>query len=165
MEIKYPYMPEGREIKFVDEDNEYIQLAKEIALKCSMDSKIPVASVLANNGKVIGIGANGSDFHEHNECERVRRKVPSGQGYELCEGCHPKNHSELAAINYAKSKGNKTLGSSIYIWGHWWACKPCWDQMIGAGVKEVYLLKESKKLFDFNSPDNIIGQGWTNKPK
>lgn len=156
--IEYPYLPEGREILYVSADNEFIQAAKQFAKENSLDKEMPNSSVIVKGGKIIAAGANGSDYHKTHVCERVKQNIPSGQGYELCEGCHPKNHGEFSAITNAKEKGVDTKGADLYLWGHWWCCEACWGQMIKAGIKNVYLLEDSEKLFNKSHPDNIVGR-------
>lgn len=147
MSIQYPYLPEGRTIKYVPMDNVFMQEARVYAEKHSMDKNKPNASVLVSGGRIIGRGANGSDYHLHHECERKRLNIPTGEGYELCEGCHPKNHSEPKAIMGAKSQGFDTNGADLYLWGHWWCCRSCWDKMVEAGISDVYLLEGSADIF------------------
>lgn len=154
----YPYLPEGRTILYVPDDNQYILEAKKIAKEQSLDKTMPGAAVIVKDGEIIGRGANGSDFHKNNECERVIQGVPSGQGYELCEGCHPKNHSEPSAIKNAVDNGHNPAGADLYLWGHWWCCEPCWNSMIEVGIKNVYLIENSEKMFDKNHPENIVGR-------
>jgi len=158
--IEYPYMPEEGTIEYVGPENDYMWLAKEYAKRYSLDKVMPNCSVIVKEGKILGIGANGSNYHEENGCERVRRKIPTGQGYDLCEGCHPKNHGEQQAINDAVAvMGTEDFsGAEIYLWGHYWACEPCWDAMLGSGINTVYLLEGSEVLFVRNNPDNIIGR-------
>lgn len=127
--------------------------AEKEALAHSLDSTIPVGSVIVKDGKIIGQGANGSTYHQTHSCRRIELGIPTGQGYELCEGCSPKNHSEAKAI--AAATGD-TTGADMYLWGHWWCCEPCWDKMIAAGIARVYLLENSAVLFDKSSPDNIL---------
>jgi deoxycytidylate deaminase len=43
------------------------------------------------------------------------------------------------------------------MWGHWWCCKPCWDNMIAAGIKNVYVIEGSEILFNKKDSSNIIG--------
>ncbi|OGI58259.1 hypothetical protein A3C60_01980 [Candidatus Nomurabacteria bacterium RIFCSPHIGHO2_02_FULL_37_45] len=155
--VKYPYIPEGRIVLYVGEDNTYMQEAKQYVHKHSLDSTMPTGSAIVMNGVVIGLGANGSDYHKTHECERVKQKVPTGQGYELCEGCHPKNHSEPKAIKNAQESGHNTKGADLYLWGHWWCCESCWNVMISAGIRNVYLLENSEILFNKANADNIVG--------
>lgn len=158
--IQYPYLPAGRTLKYVGIDNEYMAAAKLFAKKHSLDKTMPNSSIIVKDGEVIGQGANGSDYHDKHGCERVRLNVPSGQGYELCEGCSPKNHGEPKAIADAIAQGNeaKLAGADLYLWGHWWCCEPCWDSMIAAGIRDVYLLEGSERLFDKNHADNVVGR-------
>lgn len=157
--IIYPYLPEGRSFKYVNLENQYMHLAKIYARAFSIDTTMPDACVIVKDNKIIGLGANGSDYHKDNECERVKRNIPSGEGYELCEGCHPKNHNEPRAIADAIAKGNEKdlQGADLYQWGHWWSCQWCWDKMIKAGIKDVYLLTDSEVLFNKNNKANIVG--------
>ncbi len=156
--IKYPYLPDGRTILYVPEDNRYMKIVKEFARLNSLDKSIQTGSVVVKDGNIIGRGANGSTYHETHECGRVKQKIPTGQEYELCEGCHPKNHSEPKAVANAKDTGHDTNGADLYLWGHWWCCEPCWNAMIGAGIKNVYLLEDSEILFNKENPNNIVGK-------
>ncbi len=159
--IDYPYIPKGRKIKYVPPDNEYIRAAKKYAKENSLDDNMPTGSVVVDSGEIIGYGANGSDYHKTNGCERVRQGIPTGQGYELCEGCHPKNHSEPRAIADALSKKTDLRNADLYLWGHWWACEPCWKAIEEAGIKNVYLVEHSHKFFNKTHPQNAIGQQFT----
>ncbi len=156
--IDYPYLPEGKTIEYVEISNKFMAEAKKFAREHSLDENMPTASVIVKDGQIIGEGANGSDYHKKFECERVKQKIPTGQGYELCEGCHPKNHSEPKAVFDAQSKGFDTKGADLYLWGHFWCCEPCWKSMIAGGIKDVFLLKDSEILFNKQSPNNIVGK-------
>lgn len=156
--INYPYIPEGKMFHYVDNKHPFMMLAKEFAKKHSLDSVMPGTAVVVKDDAVLGVGANGSDYHKNHPCERIIRGCKSGQGYELCEGCHPKNHSEPSAIRDALAHGNNTEGADLYLWGHWWCCKPCWDAMIRAGINRVFLLKNSGVLFNKKHPNNVVGK-------
>lgn len=157
--ILYPYLPDGRQILYVSADNVHMRTAREFARRNSLDEVMPGAAVVVDaNSRVIGTGANGSDYHKKQKCQRVILGCKSGQGYELCEGCHPKNHSEAKAIADTKHCGQSTVGADLYLWGHWWFCKSCWDCMIVSGIRNVYLLEQSHVLFNKAHPDNIIGR-------
>lgn len=158
--VKYPYIPKGREINYVRESNKFIQAAKKFAESNSLDETMPTGSVVVLSGRVIGSGANGSDYHQKHGCERVKKNIPTGEGYELCEGCHPKNHSEPKAIKDAIRKYPTVDLSSadLYLWGHWWACEPCWNAINEAGIKNIYLVDESHEIFNKTHPNNVIGR-------
>jgi deoxycytidylate deaminase len=160
---KYPYLPENRQILYVSNDNPFIKQAEEYARLYSLDKTMPTGAVLVKDGSIIALGANGSNYHEVHGCFRVKNNIPTGQGYELCEGCSPDNHAEAKAITAAKELCIDLVDSDIYLWGHYWCCKPCWDKMIAAGIKNVFLLEKSEILFDKNNPNNIVGKQFENK--
>ena len=160
--IDYPYLPAGYKIKYIGLDNQYMRIARDYAFTNSLDKNMPNAVVIVKDNKIIGLGANGSNYHDLNGCERIKKGIPTGEGYELCEGCHPKNHGESKAINDAKQKENDTNDASIYLWGHWWCCKDCWDKMISANIKNLFLLIDSEKLFNKLDKDNIVGHQFDN---
>lgn len=112
--VAYPYLPEGRSISYVPRDDKFMALAKAWARAQSLDTKMPGTAVVVKNGRVIGIGANGSTYHKEHGCERVRLGCKSGQGYELCEGCSPKNHSEPTA-NLNSPKIIKHLNEVLFL--------------------------------------------------
>lgn len=168
--IEYPYLPEGREILYVPEDNEFMKEAREVAKKLSTDSCQPTSAIVVKNGQIIGRGANQvpvtnkkfQKLHRNGMCIRKKLKVKSGTKYWMCPGCSPnKNHAEPQSIDDAKKNGADTNGADLYHWGHWWCCKPCWDAMIAAGIKNVYLLEGSEKLFHPESEANILGKNQT----
>lgn len=156
--IKYPYAHPSGTIGYVPADNIYMAAAREVARKGSLDKTMPTGTVLVKGGMIIGRGANGSTYHDEYGCERVRQNIPTGQRYELCEGCSQKNHSEPKAIADAKNAGHKIDGAEAYLWGHWWACGPCWKALINNGVTKLYLLKNSEDLFNKLSSKNIVGK-------
>lgn len=135
-----------------------MKLAKEFAKKYSLDKVMPGTALVVRGEVILGMGANGSSYHETHGCQRVILGCKSGEGYDLCEGCHPKNHSEPSAIRDAVEHGNDTNGAHLYLWGHWWCCKPCWDAMEQAGIEQVFLLENSEVLFNKEHPDNIVGR-------
>lgn len=167
--IEYPYLPEGRTIEYCSKDYPAMLAAKKVAVEKSLDENVPTGSAIEVNNEIIGLGANGSNYHKENGCERIKRGIPTGQGYELCEGCHPKNHSERKAINSVpEDKKSLLKNATLYLWGHWWCCKDCWDAIIESGISRVVLQEDSEKDFNKDDPHNVIGetkkyrqeQGW-----
>lgn len=143
----YPYLPKGKEFRYATLDNPYMQAAKKFCENNSLDKAVPTGSAVVKDNQIIGLGANGSTYHQTHICERVRQNIPTGQGYELCEGCHPKNHSEPRAIQQAIHNGYDPSGADLYLWGHWWCCQPCWTSMLDAGINNVYVLENSHTMF------------------
>lgn len=158
--IEYPYMPEEGKILYESQDNRFMRVARAYARFHSLDDVMPNSSVVVIDGDIVGIAANGSDYHENNECERVKLGSKTGEDYDKCEGCHPKNHSEPKAVADALSRidGESLDGAELYLWGHWWCCEPCWNAMLSAGITTVLLLENSEVLFNKQEPGNIIGR-------
>lgn len=153
--IPYPYLPEGREIRLVSGDNEFMQAAREMGVKAS-DQQHPTGAVVVKDGKVIGKGANFTIagvipflIKTHSKwCIRRLFKVPSGQKYWMCPGCTAsKDHAESRAVRDAKKNGHDPKGADIYLWGHWWCCTGCWDAMIKGGIKDVYVEEGAYERF------------------
>lgn len=159
-QINYPYLPKGEKIHYAAADNRFMMAAKDHAKQHSLDKQVPTGSVIVLNGKIIGKGTNGSDYHDKFGCERVRRGIPTGERYDLCEGCHPKNHSEPRAIEDAlHHHAKKELkNAELYLWGHWWMCEPCWNAVKASGISDVYLMQGSYELYNKSHPKNIIGK-------
>lgn len=159
--IEYPYMSEQGKIIYVPADHELMQLAKEFARRESLDQYMPNCSVVVKNGEILGMAANGSNYHELNGCERKRLGSKTGEDYDKCDGCSPKNHGEPKAIADALAhapEGTSLEGAEIYLWGHWWCCEPCWESMLEQGIDTVYLIENSQTLFNREVPGNIIGR-------
>lgn len=170
-EIKYPYLPEGRQFHYVSDDNQYMEEAKKISKEYSTDRNHPTGAVVVLNGEIIGRAANQAGYknktliklHETSICIRKFLKIRSGEKYWLCPGCSTnKNHAETGAVNDALknlySDSEKLKEADLYLWGHWWACEPCWKSIIDAGIQNVYLLEGSEILFNKNHKDHKIGQ-------
>jgi deoxycytidylate deaminase len=160
-------MPKNIEIRVVDEAHPMMMRAKEYARAHSLDADTPTASVLVQNGVEISWGANGTDFHKRQEnkelygqsgCWRVVNKAPTGQQYDRCEGCSPKNHSEPRAIAAAHAKNEDLRGAELYLWGHWWCCESCCTAMAAAGITTVYILDTADMLFNDHHGGNILGR-------
>jgi len=109
----------------------------------SLDPDHATGAVLVREGEIIGAGANGSTYHEQHGCERKKQNIPTGEGYQLCGGCHPKNHAEQTAIRHCENPNQ----ADLYLWGHWWCCESCWNAMIQADIKNVYLPEGAEGMF------------------
>jgi deoxycytidylate deaminase len=164
--IVYPFLPKGRTIKYVPADNLFMRAAEEMRNTVSTDLYFPTGAVVVKDGVIVGKGANQSLLrtqwllraHQQWACIRRLFSVPSGKKYWMCPGCAPSSqHAETRACVDA-AKHTKTQDADLYLFGHWWCCEPCWNSIIQAGIKDVYLLEGSERLFDKNHPDNIIGK-------
>lgn len=165
--IEYPYLPDGRKILYVPDNNLFMRAAMEAARNLSSDSMQPTGAVIVLENSIVGTGANQSllknsklqKFHRDGFCIRKFFKIKSGTRYWLCPGCSGyDSHAEPRAILDARKTKEDISGADLYLWGHWWCCKPCWDKMIEAGIKNVFLLDGSEKLFNFSTPTHILGR-------
>jgi len=154
---KYPYLPEGREILYVPESNKFMQAAKENSEEYSTDLSVSTGAVAVKDGVIVGNAANQSAFRNHpalrdmhtKVCVRRMLGIKTGTHYWVCPGCADHHyHAEYGAVRDAEEKGNDTKKADVYMYGHWWCCKPCWNAMIAAGIKNVYLLEKSWEIFD-----------------
>jgi len=161
-----PYMPEGREFEYVSIENPFMQEAKKASKELSTDKKHPTGAVIVKNNQVIVRWANQSllkndsllKIHQKGVCTRKLLHIPSGQKYWLCPGCSaPAKHAESGSVIKARKEGIDTNGADMYLWGHWWCCHPCWDEIIKGGIKKVYLLEGADVDFDRDNPQNKIG--------
>ncbi len=152
----YPYLPEGKEIKYVAADNPYMLEAKHVCRELSTESVHPTGAVIVKDGKIIGRGANqaaiknsaAQRFHKNYLCIRRLFKIPSGRMYWLCPGCAQfRHHAEVRAVKNAKSNHAPMGGADLYMYGHWWCCKPCWDKMLAEGINNVCLVEGATELF------------------
>lgn len=142
-------MPKGREIKYVPEDNQFILEAKKMAEKSGC-TKQATGAVLVKENKIIGRGSNAG--RKVSVCPRVLRGSPTGQDYHFCKDeCAQEGHSEVTAVRNAKKSGHDTNGADLYLYGHWWCCESCWNTMIEARVKNVYLVEKAEEKFNFSS--------------
>lgn len=140
-----PYLPKGKTVQWVSANHPYMQLAKETALNKTSDHKHPTGAIIVKANKIIGKAANYSAYHHQHGCERKKRGCRTGEGYELCEGCHPKHHAEPSALRNAQAQGHHPKGATLYLWGHWWCCKDCWEAMIEADIENVYLEENARQ--------------------
>lgn len=157
--IKYPYIAPGRVIKFVPISNKWMQEAKKMADSETRCSWWPTGAVVVKNGKIIGRGSNPGEITI--PCPRWVKKCPTGTGYELCNNVCKRigyGHSEVTSIEDAEKNHQDTRGADFYLYGHWWCCEPCWNKMINAGIKNVYLLKNAHKIFTHEKRSNLMAE-------
>jgi deoxycytidylate deaminase len=169
MTSKYPYLPEGRTIKYVPDTNPFMAVAKRVR-EASTEKNYPTGAVVVMNDEIIGSASNRAalknkklqEFHRTTLCLRKVFKIPSGQKYWVCPGCAKhRHHAEGRAVRDALKNKKDISGSDLYLYGHWWCCKPCWDSMIGAGVRDVYLVDGAFELFEKRA--HVVAEAIKNK--
>ncbi len=146
---------------YIAESHPMMQAAKQAALDHSLTPTFPIGIVIVKDGEIITTSANGNGYHEKNitspkhrggckrryiskEQEKVGEpKLKGGEGFELCPGCNPDYHAEARAIDETEDK-TQLNGSELYMYGHWWCCKDCWEKMNAVGISKVYAVKDFK---------------------
>ncbi len=149
MAIVYPYLPEGRAFKFVPDGHPFLEQAKQARTELAGDPIWPNGAVLVKDGAVVAKAGNGFNRGAHliHICSRIVEDCPSGQGDELCSLHDSDGHAERMVIKKAQEEGVDPAGADVYMYGHWWCCKPCWDAMVAAGIRDVYLLNGAHEEF------------------
>lgn len=147
--IDYPYLPPNRRFKFVPSSDPYMKAAEVARRECAGDSLWPIGVVLVRDDEVLARAGNG--FNRGSEtkhiCPRVVLECPSGTGYDLCSLHDAIGHAEPMLMKVAREKGIDPAGCDVYMFGHWWCCEPCWNVMIVAGVRDVYVLDDAHERF------------------
>jgi len=155
-DIEYPYMPPGRHLKYVPADHPFMLEAKKAQETLSTELGQSTGAVVVLNEKIIGVGANQAGIknrriqkkHREGICLRRLLKIPTGTKYWVCPGCAGySSHAEQQAIRQAEKNGHDPRGADLYLYGHWWACEPCWNAAIQAGIKDIYVADDAHKNF------------------
>ncbi len=153
-----PYKPADKEILVVPPNDIFMVEAMRIRNTKSTDKRHATGAVVVREGIILGRAANQAGFkhpklielHRRGWCIRMMLKVKSGTKYWLCPGCSThEDHAESGAVRDAMAKvgAEKVNGSDLYLYGHYWCCKPCWDNMIRGGIKNVYVVEKADELF------------------
>jgi len=142
-------MPQNRHLKYVLHDSEFMQAAKKAQEECAGDSLFPVGIVLVRDGMVVARAGNGYNKGpgKPHVCPRVVLECPSGTGYDLCSLHGSPGHAEPMLMKVAKEQGIDVEGADVYMYGHWWACEPCWKVLIDSGVRDLYVAEDAHERF------------------
>ncbi len=142
--MNYPYQPKGRELLFTAPDNPFIVEASRMARQGCF--KQGTGAVVVREGKIIGRGSNAAK--KVDRCPRSEQGFQTGEGYDQCRSvCGQQGHAEVMAIKDAYCRTDDLTGADLYLYGHWWCCADCWAVMIRAGIRNVYLVKDARDLF------------------
>lgn len=137
----------------------FVKLA-ELSQKAKLDiqSKYPnfrpeictSSMFVDNNGNEIVAAAQDMQKHVLENpadtfCVREMKKqlglLRSGEGYDMCSGCNTNNHSEANTIQKAKDEGKyeRLLGSTLYLYNHFWCCDSCREKLFEAGISNIII--------------------------
>lgn len=147
---KDPQNPELYE--YAEPNNPFMIEAAKNACQSNCGS-MQTGAVIVENSKIIASGYNSVN-RQPGLCPRVEQNLPSGTGYELCPDCGPDYHAEADAVRNAQEKNINLKDADLYLWGHWWACLPCWRKMLSAGISQVFLIKGARQIFNHRGPLN-----------
>jgi deoxycytidylate deaminase len=147
--ISYPYIPDGDRLYFVSKDHPCMQAAAQARANFAGDTSFPVGAVIGMDNKCLvkagnGYNRGGGVIHI---CPRIVLNMPSGKGYDLCDLHNSSGHAEQMVIKAAAEKNISTRGCNLYLYGHWWCCKQCWNAMREAGINKVFLIENAHKVF------------------
>ncbi len=145
----YPYLPPGRTFRFVPHDHPHMCAAAQARQECAGDPLFPVGIVLVRDGAVVARAGNGFNRGpgEAHLCPRILQNCKSGEGYDLCSLHDAAGHAEPMLVKAAQKVGIPTEGADAYMYGHWWACEPCWQALIDAGIRDLYLAEDAHVRF------------------
>lgn len=148
-DIQYPYMPPDRHLKYVPHDHAHMLPAMSARERQSGDPLYPVGIAIVRDGKVLVTAGNGFNRGSGvvHVCPRVVLECPSGTGYDLCTLHDAPGHAEQMAVKTAAEQGIDIVGADAYMYGHWWACEPCWNALIGAGIRDLYVADDADVRF------------------
>ena len=156
LDYSEPFMDGRLQLFFVPKADEFMEAAFTVRHE-STDKRHSTGAVVVQDGKILSMESNQSGFkhqalirmHEKGLCVRKLLHVPSGKGYGLCLGCAKSHdHAESRAARAAAHKyPDKAKGATLYLAGHWWACKPCCNAMIEAGITKVILEEGAKAQY------------------
>ncbi len=164
--ISLPYLPKNGQVEYVTGNDPFMKEAERVCKELSNESMQPTGAVIVKDGYVVARGANHAvlpsffrDLHKQGLCPRKFFKVKSGTKYGLCPGCAtPARHAEQRAVDDAIMQGIDIQGGTVYLYGHWWACEPCWNKVLGAGISVIKVRDDAQDLFRQESPSNLLGK-------
>lgn len=123
----------------------FLDLAKTCASRSNCLRAQVGAVIVGKDKKIKATGYNGTpsgveSCYERGVCYRIKHNIPSGTCYETCRSIHAEQNAIIQAGQ------DRSMGASMYIYGHNFICILCKRFIVQAGITDVYLKK------DDNSP-------------
>lgn len=126
-----------------DWDQYFLEMAR-VAASRSTCLRANVGAVIVDSRKKIkSSGYNGpphgvKSCKEIGSCYRLENNIQSGTRYETCRSIHAEQNAIIQAGE------ENCIGSTIYIYGHEFACILCKRFIVQSGIKRVVLQKDEK---------------------
>lgn len=123
--------------------NEYfLEIAKTCASRSNCIRAQVGAVIVGEDKKIKATGYNGTPSKvvscmELGHCYRVENNIPSGTMYETCRSIHAEQNAIIQAGQ------DRCQDAAMYIYGHNFICILCKRFIVQAGIKDVYLQKET----------------------
>ncbi len=123
--------------------NEYfLEIAKTCASRSNCIRAQVGAVIVGEDNKIKATGYNGTPSKvvscmELGYCYRVINNIESGTRYETCRSIHAEQNAIIQAGQ------DRCKGATMYIYGHNFICILCKRFIVQAGIKDVYLQKET----------------------
>lgn len=123
--------------------NEYfLEIAKTCASRSNCIRAQVGAVIVGEDKKIKATGYNGTPSKvvsclELGYCYRVINNIKSGTRYETCRSIHAEQNAIIQAGQ------DRCKGATMYIYGHNFICILCKRFIVQAGIKDVYLQKET----------------------
>ena len=120
----------------------FLDMAKTCATRSNCLRAQVGAVIVGPDKKIKATGYNGTptkviSCYELGECYRMKNNIESGTRYETCRSIHAEQNAIIQAGQ------DRCKGSTMYIYGHTMICILCKRFIVQAGIKDVYLQKES----------------------
>ena len=120
----------------------FLEIAKTCASRSNCIRAQVGAVIVGEDKKIKATGYNGTPSKvvscmELGYCYRVENNIPSGTMYETCRSIHAEQNAIIQAGQ------DRCKGATMYIYGHNFICILCKRFIVQAGIKDVYLQKET----------------------
>ena len=135
--------------------NEYfLEIAKTCASRSNCIRAQVGAVIVGEDRKIKATGYNGTpskvtSCRELGYCDRVQNNIPSGTRYETCRSIHAEQNAIIQAGQ------DRCHGATMYIYGHNFICILCKRFIVQAGIKDVYLQKETGAPIEYVDCEHI----------
>ena len=131
-------------------DDYFLEIAKVVASRSTCIRKNVGAVIVDERKKIKSTGYNGPPHNvksclEKGHCFRIKNNIESGTQYETCRSIHAEQNAIIQAGE------EKSMGASLYVYGHDFVCILCKRFILQAGIVRVILKRdEESKVIEIN---------------